>query len=513
MAVRTIIPGPPGTGKTYRLVNHYLSNEINSLQTSAQRIIYITFSKAAAKEARERIEELFPNQDFLYISTMHSLGTKECGIKTSERLLNGKKKWNLFKNYPTHEAYRNMSFEVTTDAAGNKRYQNPNMQIIQYARAKKIELEEAALQLGKHDEVNIDFTHQLEQDLKSFKEDTGMVEFSDMIKLFVEKKKCPSLDVVFLDEAQDLSPSQWDMFFYIEKQCERSYIAGDDDQTIYTFQGADPNIFINLEGVRDDQKQSRRVPRKIHSKALEIFPQLSNRLDKEWFARDAEGEVHENCILDELDFTKENWMILARTNKLLEEIGEHFFALGIRFSGKTNTFLPNKLLDAYRIWDRLNKGAHVSGDEAIQVYEFLRKHQIKHGYGSGKTLSNVNSIDLDGLKDSHGLLVSGSWEQLHMPEDTRNYIKNLLEKGDDLMSDSRIELCTIHGSKGRERNNIVLFTDFGTDSQGEFIYREAYRNPDPEHRLFFVGITRAKNKLFIMAPKTDYYYTIGDPII
>ena len=138
MAVRTIIPGPPGTGKTYRLVNHYLSNEINSLQTSAQRIIYITFSKAAAKEARERIEELFPNQDFLYISTMHSLGTKECGIKTSERLLNGKKKWNLFKNYPNHEAYRNMSFEVTTDAAGNKRYQNPNMQIIQYARAKKL---------------------------------------------------------------------------------------------------------------------------------------------------------------------------------------------------------------------------------------------------------------------------------------------------------------------------------------------------------------------------------------
>ena len=334
MAVRTIIPGPPGTGKTYRLVNHYLSNEINSLQTSAQRIIYITFSKAAAKEARERIEELFPNQDFLYISTMHSLGTKECGIKTSERLLNGKKKWNLFKNYPNHEAYRNMSFEVTTDAAGNKRYQNPNMQIIQYARAKKIELEEAALQLGKHDEVDIDFTHQLEQDLKSFKEDTGMVEFSDMIKLFVEKKKCPSLDVVFLDEAQDLSPSQWDMFFYIEKQCERSYIAGDDDQTIYTFQGADPNIFINLEGVRDDQKQSRRVPRKIHSKALEIFPQLSNRLDKEWFARDAEGEVHENCILDGLDFTKENWMILARTNKLLEEIGEHFFALVLGFQVK-----------------------------------------------------------------------------------------------------------------------------------------------------------------------------------
>ena len=31
-------------------------------------------------------------------------------------------------------------------------------------------------------------------------------------------------------------------------KCARSYIAGDDDQTIYTFQGADPNIFIDLKG-------------------------------------------------------------------------------------------------------------------------------------------------------------------------------------------------------------------------------------------------------------------------
>ena len=76
-----------------------------------------------------------------------------------------------------------------------------------------------------------------------------MFEYSDMISKFVEEDKCPPLHCVFLDEAQDLSPLQWDMFFYIESKCARSYIAGDDDQTIYTFQGADPNIFINLKGV------------------------------------------------------------------------------------------------------------------------------------------------------------------------------------------------------------------------------------------------------------------------
>ena len=56
MAVRTIIPGPPGTGKTYRLVNHYLSNEINGLQTNPKKIVYVTFSNAAANEAYDRIK-------------------------------------------------------------------------------------------------------------------------------------------------------------------------------------------------------------------------------------------------------------------------------------------------------------------------------------------------------------------------------------------------------------------------------------------------------------------------
>jgi superfamily I DNA/RNA helicase len=54
---RTIIPGPPGTGKTYRLINHHLANEL--ITTDPSKIIYISFSNAAANEARKRIEELY----------------------------------------------------------------------------------------------------------------------------------------------------------------------------------------------------------------------------------------------------------------------------------------------------------------------------------------------------------------------------------------------------------------------------------------------------------------------
>jgi len=523
MGIRTVIPGPPGTGKTFRLVNHYLEKEINEYKTDPQKIIYITYSNAG-------IDDVKIKHNLLYISTMHSLGTRELKINTSKRLLNGKRKWEIFKTYPNHEAYRNMSFETIVDAAGNPKYENNHMRIIQYARSKKIDLEQAAFELSlEHGEI--DFTHQLNQDLKTFKQYTGMIEFHDMIELFEKKDRMNNPDslisgveAVFLDEAQDLSPSQFDMFFYIEKNCKRSYIAGDDDQTIYTFQGADPNIFINLEkenlpegwkAKKDNQIESHRVPRKIYAKALEVLSQIENRLDKSWEARKAEGELFEHYHLDNIDFTERNWMVLAQTNKLLDEIESHFFRIGTRFERKGNNILTNNVLQSYRTWIRLQKDEVVKGEDVRTMYkEFLRFRDghVAYGFSSGESLEGIEYVSLNELKKDHGLLASGSWEQFKIDEDTKIYMKTLLKKGDDLMNNSKIELSTIHGSKGRECDNVVLFTDYGTEGQW-LPYQEAQRNPDAQHRLIFVGITRAKQRLYIMAPLTDKYYTIGEPII
>ena len=175
-----------------------------------------------------------------------------------------------------------------------------------------------------------------------------MYEFSDMIKLFINKEKHLALDAIFLDEAQDLNPLQWRMFFNIEALCKRSYIAGDDDQTIFKFQGADPNIFIDLEGERDDQEKSYRVPKAVHRQALKILPHITKRVKKKWYAKDEEGEFIDNCFLEEIDFSRGEWMILATTNKLLEEFSEHFYRKGIRIFGKNNSILPNSVLDDYR---------------------------------------------------------------------------------------------------------------------------------------------------------------------
>ena len=208
-------------------------------------------------------------------------------------------------------------------------------------------------------------------------------------------------------------------------------------------------------------------------------------------------------------------MILARTNKLLINISEHFYSLGIRFKAKTNTRLPNDIIETYQIWIRLNQGAFVSSEEAQTLYKSLvvKKGHVARGFSDGKSLQNEKSVDLDKLKSHHGLLIEGDWKQLHILDQYKDYMQTLLERGDDLMKKPSIELLTLHGSKGKECENVCLFTDFGTEGQDEFIYRSAYENPDSEHRLFFVGATRAKENLHVMQPNSDYYYTIGEPIV
>ena len=55
MAIIKKIMGPPGTGKTYRLINHYLKKELNEYNTDPQKIVYITFSKLQQKKQKKEL--------------------------------------------------------------------------------------------------------------------------------------------------------------------------------------------------------------------------------------------------------------------------------------------------------------------------------------------------------------------------------------------------------------------------------------------------------------------------
>ena len=236
---RIKIPGPPGTGKTYRLINHYLNIELNEKKTVDQNILYVGFSNAAVDEARKRILNLYPGHN-IQVSTLHSLGKRTLNLD-SNLLLKGKT-WQPFADRFGHN---NLKFDSTPSETGYYTYEDKYLKVIEYTKNKLLG--------GVLDDIDVPLCKQIYQDLEDYKRDERMYEFSDMIKKFIEEGCTLSLDAVFLDEAQDLSPLQWKMFYQIESLCDRSYIAGDDDQTIYSFQGASAKEFINLEGEVDPQ--------------------------------------------------------------------------------------------------------------------------------------------------------------------------------------------------------------------------------------------------------------------
>jgi len=504
--MRTIIAGPPGTGKTHTLIHKHLHNELIINKTDPKKICYITFSNAAADEARERIQKEYPTFDFDWICTMHSMGTKMLGIDTATQLLKDKN-WNPFKNKYGHT---DLSFETMQHENGFYEYKNQYMKIIEYSRSTKTSLQDAAITLDLIDFINEPLLEQINQDILDYKKDYNMFEFSDMISKFVEKKLCPSLDAVFLDEAQDLNPLQWDMFFYIESQCKRSFVAGDDDQAIYAFQGADPKIFINLQGTPDHQVQSRRVPHAIHKVALSILDNIDERREKVWKPREAKGHVFENLEIENIDFSSGQWMILTRTNDQMKNLVPILQNTGYRFDCKFNDLLPLDVIRAINDWNRLNKGASISGEEARNIYEYLKYDQgdVKYGFSGGKSLVNVDSVDMDELRMDHGLITHGDWNALRFKDYQEDYIKELVASGEDLSKPARIKLSTIHSVKGEESENVILFTDLE-----RIIYEAAQINKDTEHRLFFVGVTRAKENLFIMNQGYEYQYNIGEEII
>ena len=174
---------------------------------------------------------------------------------------------------------------------------------------------------------------------------------------------------------------------------------------------------------------------------------------------------------------------------------------GIKINGYIiDTMVMASLIDENRLSYTLNSIA----------YEYLKYENgdVKYGFSSGKSLASVDSVDMDELRMDHGLNAHGDWSVLNFKDYQKDYIQELVASGEDLGKPARIKLSTIHAVKGEEAENVILFTDLE-----RIIYNAAQVNKDTEHRLFFVGVTRAKENLYIMNQGYEYQYNIGEEII
>ena len=159
--------------------------------------------------------------------------------------------------------------------------------------------------------------------LKLFKEDRLLVDYTDMLQNFLIDGDVPELDVMFVDEAQDLSPLQWAVVRKLAEKAKKIYVAGDDDQAIYRWAGADVEYLINNSKNAMVLKQSYRVPSAVHKIASQCIGQVGSRIYKEWKPRTDEGMVRWEPTIELVNMDKGEWLVLARTNYLLEDVDEY----------------------------------------------------------------------------------------------------------------------------------------------------------------------------------------------
>ena len=137
-----------------------------------------------------------------------------------------------------------------------------------------------------------------------------------MILEFIKMNNAPRLDVVIVDEAQDLSLIQWLMVEQLIRKADRAYIAGDDDQAIFNWAGADMGRLGKLQCKREILDKSYRIPGKVHTIAQKIITPIVDRVPKVWQPREEAGDdqYHRTRINPHNNFTAGTLLIVARTN-------------------------------------------------------------------------------------------------------------------------------------------------------------------------------------------------------
>ena len=484
-----IVLGPPGTGKTTKLLN-LVEQHLNE-GIRPEHIGYLAFTRKAADEAAERAFAKFnyTREDLPYFRTIHSLCFQQLNLKRSDVMT--KTHYQELGEMLGLEVDGGVDMgegQVFGMRTGDKLFFLENM-----ARVKQKDLKEIYNEYND-DDINWFELERLSRALVSYKEKRKIIDYTDMLMKCLKIATFPKLRILFVDEAQDLSSIQWSIINEVGKETEVVYIAGDDDQAIYRWAGADVNQFIKLEGKSTVLNKSYRVPSSIWDLATKLSLRISSRIKKEFKPTEETGEVRWYMDPEDVDISQGTWYLLARNGYMLNQLENICIKNGYPFTivGRRSP-LSSEALQAIRFWTRLSKGESIVGSGIKLIYKYM-------------VTRCPRGINPDGYYTiSDFELKPGIWHERLNKIDTkrREYYIMLLKRGENLDKEPRIKIGTIHGVKGGEAEHVLLLTDIAPRT-----YREMHALPDDEIRVFYVAITRAKKSLHIVQPNTNMYFDI-----
>lgn len=508
--------GAPGTGKTTRLLT--VTNDLLTGDYTLDDFVFCTFSIKMAEDFLQKMYEKFnlgfyskkdALERFRYFSTIHGVCNRLCNDFLSFKGVASETQKEKFCKLHHYEFDLN---EANTESFGNKFFQTKSWLTNTFRP-----LRDCKRWFGSENPLSEDVYASVLQKWEKYKSENLLRDFDDMILHVFEKRLSPNKRVLIVDEFQDLSPLQYEVYKIWRDSHERVYIAGDPNQSIYEFQGASPDFFMKEDFVLEVLPFSYRFGHHSWDFAKQILEDYG--LDVPEVEPRGEDFPIRSISLDSLTSfinPMESTFILANTNKMVRNIQIILEESGIPFTGlggwRDNIIaLYNTLLMFKR-----RDGFVTTND----FREFLKSLKADYIQGRKKDLSSLvlperiyyNDVDKYlswFMKESitqnpldfsifNASVFSPSKKDSEESSKSRKEIKikNALLRSNAWFVSNNINVhtTTIHGSKGRERDNVFVLNSLSKPA-----YEKLFTEPDEIARLFYVACTRQRKRLFIIS--------------
>jgi hypothetical protein len=176
--------------------------------------------------------------------------------------------------------------------------------------------------------------------------------------------------------------------------------------------------------------------------------------------------------------------------------------LGIPFKGSHGVLGQESIRAALATWVRVADQQQVSKEEAQGLVEFIPQMFLQPGIKDRLAAKSPSMLNPTAILNNEGLRLP--WNRIMVKLPKMGYIERVINKyGFKDALNPAVDLISIHQSKGREADTVVLDMELARRT-----YEAYMENPDEEHRVYYVGVTRARNNLFTLLPGDAMAYTI-----
>ena len=592
-----------GSGKT-RVITYRIVHLVENLGVRPESILAVTFTNKAADQMKARVRDQLraPRSADPWISTFHSLCVRL--LRREIEALGYRKEFTIYDSNDQLQVVRSTMKDLSVDdKVVTARVIQTRISAAKNQRTTSDKMAEDAWQ------PDWEYTAQVYAEYEKRLRKAHALDFDDLLGKTVELfEKFPSVAekysqrfrYIMVDEYQDTNRTQYKLVRYLADQHRNVCVVGDEDQSIYSWRGADIQNILSFEKDYPNTQivrleQNYRSTKTILAAAGAVVANNEDRKGKELWTENSSGEkimffeardpdqeaahVAERIMGERGAGPERHIAVLYRTNflsRVLEEMFQRFDipyrvvgglsfyeraeikdllsyltailnpndsvhlmriintptrgigrttidalldmaaqrevslweAVGITIGGDGLALRSRRALGAFHelMTDFLESADQMSGIDLLQrVIEKSRYVEVLQQEGTEEALSRIDNIRE---------LLTAAEESTARGESLRDFLDNaaLVSDQDDYDERAPVTLMTLHTAKGLEFSVVFII---GMED-GLFPHNRSLTERtslEEERRLFYVGMTRAEERLYLSASRYRRTFGTMDPMI